>query len=162
MTAGWRSDSLRGEPDAAGPDALGAEGEGGGDLTAVGDATSGEDGGGRDRVDALGREDHGRDLAGVAAGLGAGGDDDVDAGLALLDGLLGGADEGGDGDVVLVGAVDDVLRGRAEGVDEELDVVLEGDVDVGLTAAWGPSRGGSPGGRRRGVWGRGASRGCAR
>ena len=56
----------------------------------------------RDRVDDLGDEHHRRDLAGVAAGLGALGDDDVDALLDLLARLLGAADERGDLHAVLV------------------------------------------------------------
>ena len=75
----------------------------------------------------------------MAAGRGAGGDDDVDAGLALLDGVVGRADERCDGHAVLVRAFDDIGRGRAKGVHEQADGVLEGDVDVGLAAGRHPT-----------------------
>ena len=65
----------------------------------------------------------------MSAGLGALRDDDVDADLDLLLGVALAADESGDEDVVLVRLVDDLLRRRAERVDEQLDaVVLERDI----------------------------------
>ena len=66
------------------------------DLPAVADAARGEHRRRRHGVDDLGDEHHRADLAGVAAGLVALGDDDVDAGVLLALGVLRLADEAGD------------------------------------------------------------------
>jgi hypothetical protein len=65
----------------------------------------------------------------VTAGLGALGDDEVDPGGLLAAGVLGRADQGRDHDVTLVGAADQVGRGRAEGAGHQPDRVIKGDVE---------------------------------
>ena len=55
---------------------------------------------GSDGLDHLGNQHHGGDLTAVAAGLGALRDDEVDAARDLLDRVLIGADQRGDGDAV--------------------------------------------------------------
>ena len=60
------------------------------------DAPGGEDGRRRDGVDDLGPQHDRSDLAGVAAALAALGDDDVDAGFLVLQGLIRRAAERGD------------------------------------------------------------------
>ena len=98
-----------GEPAGSGPGSAGAERECGGDLGSGADAAGGEDGGAvADGSDDFGDEDHGGDFAGVPAGLVALGDDDVDAFVEVAAGVFGFACEGGDVDVVFVGASDDV------------------------------------------------------
>ncbi len=66
----------------------------------------------------------------MAAGLVALGDDDVDAGFGVAAGVLGAAGEGGDEDAVVVGARDDVGGRGTEGVRQEFDGVVEGDVEL--------------------------------
>ena len=87
---------LGAEPDRAHPDPLRAERERGGDLAARADAAGAEHGHvGSDRVDDVGGEHHAGDLAGVAAGLVALGDDDVDAVGDVAERVLGGAGQRG-------------------------------------------------------------------
>ena len=76
---------LDGQPEGPAPDALGAHGQGGGDLAAGADAAGGQDGEGGDGVDDLGPEHEGPDLAGVAAAFGALADDEVEAGLLVAE-----------------------------------------------------------------------------
>ncbi len=66
----------------------------------------------------------------MAAGLVPLGDDDVDARVRVPAGVLGAAREGRDEDAVVVGAFDDVGGRRAEGVRQEPDRVVEGDVEL--------------------------------
>lgn len=66
----------------------------------------------------------------MAAGLVALGDDDVDAGFGVAAGVFGAAGEGGDEDVVVVGACDDIGGRGTEGVRQEFDGVVEGDVEL--------------------------------
>ena len=73
------------------PHAFGAEGQGRGDLAAPRDAAGGQHGRRRHRVDHLGHQHHGRDLAGVAAGLGALRDDQVHAGGGVPARVFGGS-----------------------------------------------------------------------
>lgn len=112
------------------PGPLGAEGEARGDLLAAADAPGGQDGQRGDGLDDLRDQDHGGDVAGVAARLVALGDDDVDARLRVAAGVLGAAREGGDEDPVFVGAGDDVGGRGTEGVRQEFDGVVEGDVEL--------------------------------
>jgi WS/DGAT/MGAT family acyltransferase len=71
------------------------------------------------------------DLAGVAAALGALGDDDVDAGLLVLEGAGRRAAQRGDQAAGLVDLVDHVGGRRAERVGDQLHLrVLERDVDL--------------------------------
>ena len=84
------------EPHRADPHALRAERQRGGDLTTGADAAGGEHRGRRDRVDDLGHEHHRRDLTGVAAGLVALRDHDVDAVVHVALRVLGLARERGD------------------------------------------------------------------
>ena len=72
------------------------------------------------RVDDLGDEHHGADLAAVTTGFRSLGHDDVDAEVDLPLGVGLGADQRADEDAVLVRLVDDVLGRRTEGVDEHL------------------------------------------
>ena len=103
----------------------------GGDLAAGADAAGTEHGYvGTDRVHDLGGQHHAGDLAGVAAGLVALGDDDVDAVLDVRQRVLGGAGQRGHLDAVLVRLLDDVDRRRAERVGDQHRAVLQRDVDV--------------------------------
>ena len=90
----------------------------GGQAPSVDDAAGGHD---RhpvaDGVDDLRDEGEGGDLAGVAAGLGALGDDDVAAGLDRRDGVAHLAAHAHDEDVAAVAEVDHVT-GHAEAGDE--------------------------------------------
>ena len=89
-----------------------------------------EHGHGGDGVDDLGDEHHRADLAGVAAGLGALGDDDVDAGRHVALGVDGLAGEGADEAALLLDPVDHELRRRAEGVGHERGAVGQRDVEL--------------------------------
>ena len=107
-----------GDEPGADPHAVGAEGERGGQAAAVEDAAGGDDGHPvADRVDDLGDEGHRGDRAGVAAGLGALGHDEVAAGLDRGDGVADLAAHDDDEHVVVVAQVDDVA-GDAEAGDE--------------------------------------------
>ena len=88
ICAGGHSASSHGEPQRAGPHALGAHGQGRGHLAPDADAARGQHRQRRHRVDDLGPQHHAADLAGVAAALGALGDDEVDAGLLVAQGLV--------------------------------------------------------------------------
>ena len=94
----------------------------GGDLTAAADAAGGEDRARPTASTTSGTSTMVAIVAAVATGLGALRDDDVDVVGDLLEGVVLAPDERGDLDAGLVGLVDDVLRRRAEGVDDELDV----------------------------------------
>ena len=80
-----------------------------------------------DRGDHLGDQDHRRDLAAVAAGLAAGGDDDVNPSGDLTHGVFAGSHQGGDRDAVLTAELEHARRRHAEGVGDEADGVPEGD-----------------------------------
>ena len=158
-----------GEPHRTAPHALGAERHGGGHLPAAADAAGAEHGHRGDGVDDLGDEDHGADLAGVAAGLGALGDDDVDAGLDVALGVHGLAGEGADEPTLLLHPVDQELRGRAERVGHERGAVGEGDLELRARRV-GRERGGAgrgsgpvrPARRRRAARGPRSGGGCRR
>ena len=87
---------LGGEPHRSAPHALRAERHGRRHLAAAADAAGAEHRDGGDRVDDLGDEHHRADLAGVAAGLGALGDDEVDPGLHVALGVHRLAGQGAD------------------------------------------------------------------
>ena len=109
-----------GRRDEAGPDphAVGAEREGGGETPAVEDAAGRDHGHAvADGVDDLGHERHGRHRPGVAAGLGALGDDEIAAGLDRGDRVAHLAAHVDHDDVVVVAELDDLAR-HAEGGDE--------------------------------------------
>ena len=111
---------------------MGTEGEGGRHLPAGGDAAGGEH---RDvvadRVDDLGHEDHRGDLAAVAAGLRALGDDDVDALGDLPLGVLLRPHQRADDHAGVVRGLDDVGRRRPERVHEHLHARMrERDLDL--------------------------------
>ena len=78
----------------------------------------------------VGDQHHGRDLAAVAARLGALRDEDVDPPLDVALGVAGAAAEGADQHAVGVSSLDDIRRGRAEGVDDHRHRVLEHDIDL--------------------------------
>ena len=118
----------RGEPHRTAPHALGAEGQRGGHLPTVADATGGQHRHRGDGVDDLGDQHHRADLAGVPAGLVALGDHEVDAGGDVAHGVRRLAGERGDLDALGVGPLDHVGRRRAERVDDQLDRVGEGHV----------------------------------
>ena len=135
LVAGHAAGLGRGDEPGADPHAVGAEREGGGEAPAVDDAAGGDD---RDPVadgvDDLGHERHRGDLAGVAAGLGALGDDDVAAGLDGGDGVADLAAHVHDHQAVAVAQVDDVA-GHAEPGHERGGAALDDVVDLGLEAA---------------------------
>ena len=91
-----------------------------------------------DRVDDLRHERERGDLAGVAAGLGALGDDDVAAGLDRGDGVADLAAHVDDEHVAAVAEVDDVT-GHAETGDEHRAATVDDVVDLGRHV---PGRGG--------------------
>lgn len=99
-----------------------------------------------DGLDDLGGEHHGGDLAGVTARLVALGDDDVDAALLVFAGVPGAAYQGGDEHALLVGAGDDVGGRGAEGVGQQPDRVVEGDVELAAGDLFHPA-GDPPSGR---------------
>ena len=134
--------------------ALRAERERGGDLAAAADAAGREHRRGRDRVDDLGDEHHRRDLAGVAAGLVALGDDHVDAVVHVALRVLGLAGERGDLHAVLVRLVDHVLGRRAERVRDQRDRMRERDLDVAVRDVVGPTEHAVPGSSPSGSGGR--------
>ena len=90
---------------------------------------------GRHGVDDLGDEHHRADLAGVAAGLGALGDDDVDAGLHVALGVHAPCRPARARGTPRVGGLDHVLRRRAEGVGHERGPVGERDSMSGTAPA---------------------------
>ena len=67
--------------------------------------------------------------AGVAAGLGADGDDEVAADVLVPQRVLGRARHRRDLDALRVRPLDQLARRRAERVDDQLDRMLERDVD---------------------------------
>ena len=77
-----------------------------------------------DRVDDLGHERHRRDLAGVAAGLGALGHDDVAAGLDRGDGVGDLAAHVDDQQAAVVALLDDLAR-HAQAGDEHRGAALD-------------------------------------
>ena len=81
-------------------------------------------------VDDLGDEGERADLAGVAAGLGALGGDDVSAGLDGLEGVADAAAHHHHDHVALV-HLGDELGGDGEPGDEDVHVLLEDDAHVG-------------------------------
>ena len=115
------------QPHRSAPHSFGAERQRRGDLASVGDAAGCEHGGRRHGVDDLGHEHHRADLAGVATGLGALGDDQVDAGGTLALGVDDRADEAGDEDVTVVGLGHEVVGRRTEGVGDETDLLVRPD-----------------------------------
>ncbi len=117
------------EPHRPAPHALRAERHRGSHLATAADAPGAED---RDvdRVDDLGDQHHRTDLAGVAAGLGALGDDQVDArGLVAL-GVLRASRERTDQPAFLLHPVDQELRRRAECVGDEGGPVGQRDLEL--------------------------------
>ena len=131
---------LDGQPEGAGPDALGPHGQSGHDLAAGADAAGGQDGEGGDGVDDLGPEHEGADLTGVAAALGALADDEVEAGLLVVQRMLDRAGQGADEAARGLDLGDDVGRGGAERVGDEADlVVAEGGRQQGLAGGLGPA-----------------------
>ena len=113
---------------------------------------------GPDRVDDLGDEHHRRDVAAVAAGLGALGDDDVDALRDLPLRVLAAADERADEQPVLVRVVDDVRRRRPERVHEHLHArVRERHLDLARALLVDVEAGGLHHARRRGPSGSGGT-----
>ena len=87
-----------------------------------------------DRVDDLGHEGHRGDRAGVAAGLGALGDDEVAAALDGGDGVADLAAHAPDQHVVVVQQVDGVA-GHAEAGDEDPGAALDDVRDLGRDLA---------------------------
>ena len=75
----------------------------------------------------------------MPTGLGALGDDDVDAVLLVLQGVTGTARERGDRDATLVGSLHDRRGRRPERVDEQRDRVLERDVHLREPRGVGPA-----------------------
>ena len=131
---------LDGEPQGARPHALGAERERGRDLLAGADAAGGEHRGGGDGLGDLGPEHDRADLTGVAAALAALGDDDVDARVLVLQGLVRRAAQRGDLQASVVDVLDDVRRRRAEGVGDEADLrVGQGHLDLREGRCLGPA-----------------------
>ncbi len=82
-----------------------------------------------DRLDHLRHQHHGRDLAAMAAGLGALHHEDVDAGRDLAQRVLLGADEGGDRHAVLPAHLDHRLRRHAQRIGDQPDRMVEGDLE---------------------------------
>ncbi len=119
------------QPGRAHPDPGRAERERGRDLTPAADPARGQH---RhpvaDRVDDLRDQHHAADLAGVPARLVALGDDDVDPARDLVTGVLRLPRQRRHQDAALVGACDDVGRGRAEGVGDQPGGVRERDLHV--------------------------------
>ena len=83
------------------------------------DAACAEHGRVADGIDDLRDQDHRADLTGVAPGLGALGDDEVDTGVDMSFGVLRLAGERTRLHPQLVATVDHVLWGRAERVDDQ-------------------------------------------
>ena len=107
------------QPLRAGPRALAPERERRGDLRAVADAAGREHGNRRDLLDHL-RPEHDRaDLAAVAATLATLGDDDVDAGVGVLAGLVRRTAQRRDLAAFGVDVLDHVGRRRAERVRDQ-------------------------------------------
>ena len=125
-----------GEPHRAAPHALGAERHRRRHLTAAADAAGTQHRNAADGIDDLGDQHHRPDLAGVAAGFAALGDDHVDTGVDVTLGVLGRTGEGADGAALLLDAVDHVRRGRAERVHHEHRSMGERDLELRL----GPAR----------------------
>ena len=119
-----------GDEPGADPDAVGAEGQRGGEPPTVEDPAGGDD---RDPVpdgvDDLGDERHRRHRPGVAAGLGALGDDEVAAGFDRGDGVAHLAAHVDDEHVAVVAALDHVA-GHAEGGDEHRHALGDEQVDA--------------------------------
>ena len=118
------------EPHRSAPHALRAERHRRRHLPAAADAAGAED---RDvdGVDDLGDQHHRPDLAGVPAGFGALGDDQVDAGRLVPLGVLRSSGEGTDEPALLLHAVDQELRRRAEGVGDERGPMGQRDLELG-------------------------------
>src|SRR3546814_10290789 len=74
-----------------------------------------------------------RHLAAVPSGLGALGDDHVDAGMNLLERMFLGTDERRDRHPFGLRPVDHVLRRHTEGIGDQLDRVPEADLEQLLT-----------------------------
>ena len=94
---------------------------------------------GVDRIDDIGHQHHGRHLAGVAAGLVALGDDDVDALLHVADRLLDPSDQGRDLHALLVSLVDGGFRRRTERRREQRDRMCERDLDLRRAGCFCPT-----------------------
>ena len=115
---------LDGEPQRAGPHALGAHGQRGRHLPARADAAGGQHRHRGDGVDHLGPQHARADVAGVATALGALGDDDVDARVLVPLGLGRRSAQRRHQPPRFVDLVDDVRRRRAEGVGDQLHVLV--------------------------------------
>jgi hypothetical protein len=112
----------------------------GSDLLAAADATRREDGSGGHGLDDLRPQDDRADVTAVAATLAALGDDDVDIGLRVLQGLVGRAAQRRDLAALGVDVVDHVLGRRAQGVGDERHLgVLQRDLDLGRGRGLGPA-----------------------
>jgi hypothetical protein len=83
-----------------------------------------------DGVDDLGDQHHRADLAGVSAGLGTLGDDDVDTGRLVALGVNRPPGECADQSTLFLDAVDQELRWWAEGVGDERRAVCECDLQL--------------------------------
>ena len=128
------------QPLRARPRALAPERQRGGDLLAGADAAGGEHGTGRDGLDDLRPQDDRADVAAVAAALAALGDDDVDVGVGVLEGLVRRAAQRRDLAALGVDVVDHVLGRRAEGVGDERHLrVAQRDLDLRCGRGLGPA-----------------------
>ena len=65
----------------------------------------------------------------MAARLAAGDNQDVDAGLGVLDGMLAGTGQGADGNSLRPGAFEHDGRRHPERIDDQLDGMREGDLE---------------------------------
>ena len=120
---------LGGQPYRPTPDALGPQRHRRRDLATAADAAGGEDGRRGHGVDHVGHEDHGPDLAGVAARFGALRHDQIDAGGLVALSVNDAPGEGGDSNARPTSPVDELGRGSAEGAGHEADPMGEGDVE---------------------------------
>ena len=78
----------------------------------------------------------------MTAGLGALGDDQVDARVYLLDRVLLGADEGRDRDSALLSRLDHVVRRHPEGIGHQFDRMTQRDLQQTLAGVAGQRGGG--------------------
>ena len=113
-----------GDEPRADPDTFGAEGQRGGEATAIEEPTGGDDGNGAvDGVDDLRHERHGGDGAGMAAGFGALRDHEITPGAHRGEGVADLAAHAGHEHVVVVAEVDDIARHAEPGHEHAAAVV---------------------------------------
>jgi DNA repair protein SbcD/Mre11 len=122
------------EPDRATPHAGGAECERRGELTTPCDTARGENRERTDGVDHFGDEHHRGDLARVPPGFGPLGDDEVDTGGLMPNGVRNGAGEGGYRYTSRVAPIDHGCGRGPQRADEQTDRVGERDVEERLVA----------------------------